>query len=669
MIDLSQWDYKNHKIMPLTGDWEFHWKKLLTFSPKKKVKNNIVSNMGINQKKETNRVYLNVPSKWNSAPLRTGKGYATFFMKIKLPDGPEFIKFIEKRPLGLFLGGQKTSAKVFVNGKIIAEEGVVSNTIENYRASVKHSLHFLPNINKNFDLAVQIANFKHRSGGFVKPVYLGVHDDLLNYVIGKHLSDSLIMGILFIVIISNFLIFMLNRDKTIYLVFSLLSMSILIREFAINVEIISNFFRNIQYEQYLLLEYLAFFWIIPIGFHFLHALLEKEVNKIFLRSIYSCAFIFSILSLVLPFIQVTGLITYYQLLLLTLIIYFVVLLVKSKKSYHFIGNYVVIGTFVALMGGVTNDILHSRLIINTLYIGKYIFLVVIIAHNILLLKQFSLSLYRSERLNISFRRFVPQQFISLLKKEDIMDINLGDHLEQNMTVFFSDLRNFTTLSESMTPEENFNFINSYLKRMGPCIRQNHGFIDKYIGDAIMALFPVSSDHAIQATVDFYEQLEEYNKRRVIEQNYQAVEIGIGIHSGILAMGTIGESERMDTTVISDTVNLAARLESATKTYGVRTLISEATYNEISDKDQFSFRSMDYFMAKGKSKKILVYESLDCYLENKVLFLETLDTFEEGMNLFREGEKQGAKECFQTVLKINKQDLPTERYLKLCEQES
>ena len=164
--------------------------------------------------------------------------------------------------------------------------------------------------------------------------------------------------------------------------------------------------------------------------------------------------------------------------------------------------------------------------------------------------------------NISIERFVPHAFLAIVGKPSIVEVELGDNKRRNMTILFSDIRNFTTLSERMTPDENFAFINAYLERMGPVIRDHNGFIDKYIGDAIMALFE-SADDALRAGLGMLETLEAFNaERRAAGQT--PIGIGIGINTGILMMGTIGEKHRMDGTVISDAVNLASRIESLTK---------------------------------------------------------------------------------------------------------
>ncbi|OQW90563.1 MAG: hypothetical protein BWK78_06705 [Thiotrichaceae bacterium IS1] len=204
-----------------------------------------------------------------------------------------------------------------------------------------------------------------------------------------------------------------------------------------------------------------------------------------------------------------------------------------------------------------------------------------------------------ERKVATFYKFVPVQFLNLLNLKEYDNIQLGDCVEKNMTIMFSDLRSFTTFSENMSPKDNFNFINSYLRQMEPIIDRHHGFIDKYIGDAIMALFPNSADDAVQTGITMLKQLEAYNQDRT-DAGEQAIKIGIGIHSGPLMLGTVGGPNRMEGTVISDAVNLAARVEDLTKLYRVPLLITEQTYLRLTDPSQYHIRVIDTVKVKGKS---------------------------------------------------------------------
>ena len=211
-----------------------------------------------------------------------------------------------------------------------------------------------------------------------------------------------------------------------------------------------------------------------------------------------------------------------------------------------------------------------------------------------------------EKINTSYERFVPKEFLTLLDKKLITDVDVGDNKSLKMSVLFSDMRNFTSISEQLTPTQNFEFLNNYLNSLAPAIKSNDGFIDKYIGDGVMALFPNKADDPVNAAIEMNLGLEKLNvefKKKGIDK----VSMGVGIHRGDLILGTIGQTERMETTVISDTVNVSSRLESLNKKYGTSILISGSIMESISLELKSLCRLIDKVQVKGKSEFIEVYE--------------------------------------------------------------
>lgn len=270
------------------------------------------------------------------------------------------------------------------------------------------------------------------------------------------------------------------------------------------------------------------------------------------------------------------------------------------------------------------------------------------------------------RVNIAYSNFVPLEFLRLLEKESIIDVKLGDHVQKRMTVLFADIRSFTTLSENMTPKENFDFINSYLGRVSPVIRKHNGFIDKYIGDAVMALFPNSADDAVQASIEIHKQLMEFNNERR-KQYLRPVKIGIGLHCGTLMLGTIGEEKRMEGTVISDAVNLASRLEGLTKFYGASILISGDILMELEDPAKHYYRFLGKVRVKGKNEPVHVFEILDSeYQENREKKLALEATFSQALDLYYQQNFRKAAKCFQHIITEFTEDTAAHFYLERCE---
>lgn len=245
------------------------------------------------------------------------------------------------------------------------------------------------------------------------------------------------------------------------------------------------------------------------------------------------------------------------------------------------------------------------------------------------------------KINIAYGCFVPHEFLEILGKDSILDVQLGDQVQQEMTIMFSDIRAFTTLSEKMSPKETFDFINTYISFVAPIIKKYNGFIDKYIGDAIMTLFPNNAPDSILAAIEIQEAISRFNSNR-IDGGQKPIDVGIGLHTGPLILGTIGDKGRMEETVISDSVNLASRVEGLTKLYGVQILISEATKLLVENNKTFSFRFLGKVKVKGKDKVTSVYQVIKGVIET--------EEFEQGLELYFKRDFAEASVCFNNYLK-------------------
>jgi class 3 adenylate cyclase len=261
------------------------------------------------------------------------------------------------------------------------------------------------------------------------------------------------------------------------------------------------------------------------------------------------------------------------------------------------------------------------------------------------------------------------ELLQLLKQESFAVGELSHHIQvqKDMTVLFADIRSFTSLSETMSLKENFHFLNSYFSRVSPAIRNHNGFIDKFMGDAFMALFPGRVDDAVQAAIEIQKQVSLYNSLRK-NIGDQPIAVGIGVNTGSLLLGTVGEVERMETIVISDAVNLASRMETLTKEYGTDILISEQTLYSLDDPQSYNCRFLDRVQVKGKSQPVAVFEVYDADSEELIeLKQETRAEFEEGVALYIQKDFAQALQVFQQVFRKNIQDRVAQLYIERCQQ--
>lgn len=261
----------------------------------------------------------------------------------------------------------------------------------------------------------------------------------------------------------------------------------------------------------------------------------------------------------------------------------------------------------------------------------------------------------------AYRRFVPGEFVRYLGRENIWEVEAGDHVSREMTVLFSDIRSFTTLSESMTPAENFNFINSFLGQVSPIVRGHGGIIVKYLGDGMMALFPKQPDDAVRAGIAKLAQVRDYNRARR-ERHHLPIALGLGVHLGYMMVGVVGDKQRLQGDAFSDNVNLASRLEGLTRHYGVSMVCSNAVVNALQNPDEFRFRFLDRIIVKGRREPVDVYECLDGerprVADQK---WKSRDRFDEAMDHYRHRRFPAAMQLFHDILQENPSDWPARLY--------
>ncbi|MBI5607320.1 MAG: hypothetical protein HY902_00400 [Deltaproteobacteria bacterium] len=251
-----------------------------------------------------------------------------------------------------------------------------------------------------------------------------------------------------------------------------------------------------------------------------------------------------------------------------------------------------------------------------------------------------------ERLHQAGRRFVPFEFLRLLGRPSLPEVAASDRIEREMTVLFADLRGFTTLSEHLAPAEVMALVNAFNAAVEPAIRAHGGFVDKFIGDAVMALFD-RPEQAVAAAVQACADLRAHNTKAV-PAGKPALTAGFGIHCGRLVLGTVGSPERLSCTVLGDSVNLASRVEGLSKVYGATVLVTEAVAQNLSNT---ALRQVDRAAVRGKLEATGLFEVLDA-LDPAVRDLRqaTLAEFEAARLAYVAGEFAQAAEGFASVLR-------------------
>lgn len=272
---------------------------------------------------------------------------------------------------------------------------------------------------------------------------------------------------------------------------------------------------------------------------------------------------------------------------------------------------------------------------------------------------------KKKEIRSAFQHYLTPSVIDEILK-DPSKLKLGGD-KKDLSVLFCDIFNFTAFSEKLTPEELVHLLNEYLTAMTDVVFKNGGLLDKYMGDAIMAIFgaPLEQpDHQKKACLTAIGMMEELQKlqQKWMDDGRPILHIRIGINSGTMIVGNMGSEMRFDYTVMGDNVNLGSRLEGINREYGTNIIISEFTYENV--KDMFFCRELDSVRVKGKTVPVKIYELLGKRKNSEQLY-SFVKVFEEGLAQYRRCQWDEAISCFKKAIEIRSGDRPSELYIKRC----
>ena len=659
ILDLRSWNFEQDGKTSLYGEWEFYYKQFI--SPDEfKDSQNITPD------------YISIPALWSTKKVNeielSNQAYATYRLKL-------FVKE-KSQPYGLRIGDMYSAYTLYVNGIVVASNGIPGKNKLEEVAEWYPVVSFVNLKEGENEIVLHISNFAHRKCGTWADFDLGLGKDISNYKHWLIAFDFFLIGSLLIMAIYHFGLYTLRRVDVTSLLLGLFCICSTVRIGVTGERFFVPFLPFRSFETQVSLEYISFFLSFGVFYQFLISLFQYPRKKWIAFLSWSIVISGVILVLATKATVYSHTAIPFQIFILLQSVYmFGVMFRAIRRKAE--------GARAALSGIV---ILFSTFIFEMLYqnevtvfsaippifvypFGVFLFL---FFQSYLLSDRFSQAFYSVERLsdnllktNEAISKFVPTEFLEQLNKKSVMDISLGDQVQRKMAVLFSDIREFTNLSETMSPAENFNFINAYIKRMNPHILSHNGFIDKYIGDAIMALFPNHSEDAVKSAIEMLTEVRIYNEFRATK-GYKPIQVGFGIHTGNLMLGIIGADNRMDGTVISDSVNLSARLEGLTKEYKVSIIVSEIVIQELKKDNTYHTRLLDRVQVKGKQEKVTVYQVYDGISKSEIEAIDSIKSdFEKGVESFHKGEYIEAKKYFLQANSILPQDYPTVLYLKRC----
>ncbi|MCR9140966.1 MAG: adenylate/guanylate cyclase domain-containing protein [bacterium] len=602
--------------------------------------------------------YAQVPGGWE-APA---DGFASYRLKVLLPDSAV------GETLALRLPIFSTAYRLYVDGVLLAEVGKAGTNLETTTPAYRKLVKSFRATQAELNIVLHVSNFHHRKGGFIESVRLGPEEQIQNEREIALFMDFFLFGALLIMALYHFGLVLNRRDDIPSLVFGSMCLAVAIRILFTGEYFITLMFPEMPWVWQLRGEYMTFYIGTPIVLSFFAVVFAQRTRQAVLIAGWAIPMVFIAHLLLTPGRVFSEYLVFFQLFTLAVIVYGVSIVIVAI----FQGR---TGAVASLIGGgffggaIMHDILVSQGVWNTPFLAPFGLFLFIFAQSYLLSRLFSNAFFAVRRLsdqlqetNNAYSRFVPREFLEFLEKDDITQIQLGDQVQREMTVLFTDIRSFTNLSERMSPGENFDFLNSYLKRMTPIVREMGGFIDKYIGDSIMALFPDGPGPAIQTAIKMQQEIRAYNRDRS-ERNLEPIEVGMGIHTGTLMLGTIGAEDRMEGTVISDTVNVASRIEGLTRNYGSQILVTADVREQLGEAETYRMRYLGQVPLKGKTAHIGVYEVLDGLTVESAQRLEAHNTeFARAITAYQEQRYPDAHRSFQAVLDADPKDEAARHFL-------
>jgi adenylate cyclase len=596
------------------------------------------------------RVLIRVPASWSATyPGLKPQGAATYRLVLRLPDHPA-------EPVGLHLKRVATAYRLYGNGSLLAENGTVSPRPEGVQGSYAPRTVFI-SASGVLEIILQCANGEDVVAGPLVAPRAG-YQSAISSVLPRDMSiDAVIFAAILMMGLYHIILSILHPEEKASLYFGLMAAVLALRGGLTGARLLHLFAGGLSFHTLISAEFITVYLAGAVIFQYFSHLFPQECPRFARIPVLAVSAAYCILSVLAPIPLIVQFHLYYEVFLLAEGVLIVVWLVRSLVSRRE-GAVIMMAGFGVMLASAVYDILLDLSHAGSSFLSSYAMLVFILLQSVLIARKYARAFVsaressrRNEAMAASYSRFVPREFLSLLGKQSIESVSLGDQVEMRMTVLFADIRSFTTLSENMTPVENFNFLNSYLSRISPVIRAHGGFIDKYIGDGIMSLFPGSPQDAVRAGLELLATVRLFNVHRA-NSGYRPISIGIGINTGTLMLGTVGEASRMEGTVISDAVNLASRLEGLTRTFGSWIIASGELLEACSGADWMRHRYLGRVHVKGKSQAVAIHEIID---EPDSARLATRERFEAAVRSLESRRTAEAAAGFHAVLEEDPAD--------------
>ena len=572
-----------------------------------------------------------VPGTWNEEVYHSGgKNPVTFgcyrYVLTDLNPSKKYAILTKESP--------GTSSALYINRQLIAQTGDPFAMLQpgfnekpnaynkSHSQSIPLYCEFTSNEKGEVEIVFLVSNYYYRKGGLWDSVFFGLPKNIKRLNTISLLFNSFVIGCLFFIGLLNLIQFFINKKKWEYFYLGIASIVFALRIGTAEFCSFALIFPNLSAEVKIKIEFLVL-WIAPISILQMlfkiypsnkRIIIFKWLKEKYLRHFIIVAdLLLGLASLILPAYYSNRLVTPLQIGMGIIAIYVIIFAALNVIRHKKYSMYNTLSYSMLFLGAIIDTIYSKQKNLMPLSFFPF-FLVVFVIIQILMLAAIQNDIYKDtvkssnelERLNEAYLRFVPKEFLRLLNKDSVTKTKLGDYSNIEMSIMFSKL-NIECPENELSLEEHFLIFNEYLKQVSPIIKKYDGFVSKFLSGGFMALFPNSEIDAVRAALEINDCTNKFNSLEICKGN--KLTSMMGIHYGRMIIGTIGEENRLDDTVISDTVNTAARIVSVCEKLGKNIIVSQVLQKKIAQENtvQVDLTELEAMYVKGKEKPLQLFE--------------------------------------------------------------
>lgn len=654
IVDLSDWNPKNHSSVLLMKGWDFYWTRFLESLPSRTPVRPTLEGV------EIQGSWMAYPERLNLTPF----GYSTYQLHLDLPR--TILNDLDPGTLlALHTERITSTARVYWNGMLI---GTIGNPGTQREFSLPEWSHrvfpILPEALAQGEpvgnqlrhrLTLEVSNFHDRGPGINGIIQVTTLDRAQQIMTFQQAGSMFLVGLFFIMSLYHGVLYLHRNQELPALMFGLICGVLGLRILAQDSMPLGQLIPSLPFEWLVRINFLTYTGLVPPFVAYLSLLFPYRGKNLVIGSALLGSIMYGLLILGFPTWAFVNWLLAYQIFTIILALFFTIRLIVaiiSRKPHALLLGLGFLAVFVTMLLDIAraNDLVSLPSLIS---VGIMIF---VFCQSIILIRQSSKAMVDSERLstqihetNLAMKRFIPREFMGFLDREDITQVQLGDHRALSMIVMVGEIQNFTSLTDRLAPEEVFELLNTLMGNLVPIVRQYGGYVDRYLGNGILALFPQDAPKALKAAVEMQKLVHRSNRGKTILAG-RNLQMTFALHSGQVTLGTIGEAERMDAAVVSEAVTLTSRIQELIKIFDSPILITDQVRIPLGNVSDFSIRSLGSFFIKGRSVPVDLHEVFDNDPKLRwKLKRKTIRDFERAVFLANNKEKEKAQELFQKLV--------------------